>query len=203
MRAQRFISILIVITFCISVPGRAFADAVDTRAVTQVFVSDHRAPELRIRAVPNYKLPVFGFDFPGSPAAKNVNRESLDARLDSESLLTGVDFYLVSQTQDPKVPLGDVDLTVCDCGDVLVPVPGGFPKWPLVFLAGIPFLFIKGGEDVLPPIIGPTPPPSTPTLTPTPPIPEPASLFLLLTGLGAVGVRIRRSRVANRRSAKR
>jgi hypothetical protein len=199
MKAQRSISILILLAFCISVPGRVFGDTVDTRAVTQVFVSDHRAPELRIRAVPNYKLPVFGFDFPGSPAAKNINRESLG----SESLLAGIDFYSLPQTQDPKVPVGDVDVTICDCGDVLVPVPGGFPKWPLVFLAGIPFLFIKGGEDVLPPIIGPTPPPSTPSLTPTPPIPEPASLFLLLTGLGAVGVRIRRSRTANRNSSKR
>src|SRR6476620_8833268 len=36
---------------------------------------------------------------------------------------------------------GDVEGTVCDCGEILV--PGGFPKWPLLFLAGIPLFFIN------------------------------------------------------------
>jgi hypothetical protein len=191
MKSRRLISIFIVVAFCISVPGRAYADRVDTTAVTQVFVSNHRTPELRIRPVSDNRIPVFDF-------AQNGNRESIHAHLESESLLFGVGFSSLAQPQDPqKTPLGDVDVAICDCGDVLVPVAGGFPKWPLVFLAGIPFFFIKGGEDVLPPIDIPTPP-STPSLTPTPSIPEPASLILLLTGLGAVGLRLRKSRRAQR-----
>lgn len=202
MQARRLISILIIIAFGMSVPGRAYADSVDTSAVTQVFVSNNSVPDLRIRAVSDYRNPVFGFEIPVSPAAKNGNRESINAHLDSESLLAGVGFFSLAQPQDPrKVPQSDVDIVICDCGDVLVPVPGGFPKWPLVFLAGIPFLFIKGGEDVLPPIVSPTPP-APPSSTPTSTVPEPASLVLLLSGLGAVGFRIRRSRRANREATK-
>lgn len=196
MRVRRFISLLIVFAFGISVPQRAYADTFSAKNVTQVFISNQRAPELRVGAVSDYRIPVFGFDTPGAPTMETFNRGS-NGRADSQSLLSGVGFYPLAQPQDPiKIPLDDVDVTICDCGDETVLVPGGFPKWPLVFLAGIPLFFIKGGEDILPPLI-PTPP-LPPAQTPTPSIPEPMSLVLLFTGLGAVGLRYRRSRKANR-----
>lgn len=197
MRARRFISILIIFGFGMSVPQRAYADRLDATNVTQVFISNQRVPDLRIRTVLDHRIPVFGFETAAAPIAENGNRVTY-ASIDSQSLLSGVGFYSLAQSQDPqKVPLGDVDIAICDCGDVIVPVAGGFPKWPLVFLAGIPLFFINSGEDVPPPILVPTPP-APPTSTPTPPIPEPTSLVLLLTGLGAVGLRYRRSRRSNR-----
>ena len=196
MRTRRYISILIIFVFGISVPQRAYADALKTTSVTQVFISNQRAPDLRIDAISDYRIPVFSIDTPVAPAVENFKRVT-NPSIDSQSLLSGVGFYPLAQSQDPKkVPVDDVDVAICDCGDETVLVPGGFPKWPLVFLAGLPLIFIKGGEDELPPLI-PTPPSSPPTQTPTP-TPEPTSLVLLLTGLGAVGLRYRRSRKANR-----
>jgi hypothetical protein len=111
------------------------------------------------------------------------------------SLLTGVAMAAPDAQQGAVVVVaqGEVDGTVCDCGEIWV--PGGFPKWPLVFLAGIPLIFINGDED-LPPLPPSTPeePRSEPTPTPTPPpsVPEPGSLLLLGTGLAAFGAGLRR-----------
>jgi hypothetical protein len=93
------------------------------------------------------------------------------------------------QTNVETVELGEVQGTICNCGDILVP-GGGFPKWPLLALGAIPFFFIDHGCDTFP--CEETPPP-----TPTPPgVPEPATIFLLGTGLLAVGARARRSYTA-------
>jgi hypothetical protein len=83
---------------------------------------------------------------------------------------------------------GEVEGTICDCGEILI-AAAGFPKWPLVFLTAVPFIFIKNCEtcDLTP---NPTPP-SIPTPTPVP-TPEPRSLLLLGTGLLAAGLGLRR-----------
>ena len=92
--------------------------------------------------------------------------------------------------QVETVDLGDVTGTVCDCGiipDTVVP-RGGFPWWPLLGGAIVPFLF-RGGDNP------DTPDNPTPNTTPTPPppaIPETATLLLFGTGLLAVGARARR-----------
>lgn len=85
------------------------------------------------------------------------------------------------------VDLGDVTGTVCDCG--IVPptdIPkAGFPWWPLLGGAVVPFLIPRGGEEEIPP----GPPPPTP---PPPQVPEPMSLLLFGSGLLAVGAGARR-----------
>ncbi len=83
------------------------------------------------------------------------------------------------------VDLGEVQGTVCDCGPL--PPLGHFPKWPWLALGGIPFLFIDHGCQTQPCEETPPPPPSPPQL------PEPATIFLLGTGLAAVGARARRA----------
>lgn len=85
---------------------------------------------------------------------------------------------------------GEVDGTICDCGEILI-AGGGFPKWPLLFLTAVPLAFIPHCDDCEQQT-GPTPtPPSTPQPTPTP-TPEPASLLIFGTGLVAFGAAARR-----------
>jgi hypothetical protein len=78
---------------------------------------------------------------------------------------------------------GDVTGTVCDCGEIFIP-GGGFPKW--LALGGIPLIcvLIDCNPDEPPPPCCDEPPP--------PPIPEPATIFLLGSGLAALGAKARR-----------
>lgn len=89
---------------------------------------------------------------------------------------------------------GEVEGTICDCGELLI-AGGAFPKWPLLFLAAVPVVFINNCDDCDENSdSSPTPtPPSNPTPTPTPtPTPEPASLLLFGSGLLAAGAGLRR-----------
>src|SRR5882762_1817440 len=104
----------------------------------------------------------------------------------SDTLLAGVAVTADPQAGVDVVDQGDVEGTICDCGEITVP-GGGFPKWPLLFLAAIPFFFIHGCNQCETPT-----PPTTPTPPGTPEIPEPASLLLFGTGLAAFGAGLRR-----------
>jgi hypothetical protein len=107
----------------------------------------------------------------------------------SDSLLGGV---VISSDAIPVevIAEGDVEGTICDCGEITVP-GGGFPKWPLLFLAGIPLFFIHNCDDCDSPL-----PPDTPNPNPTPrsttPTPEPATLLLFGTGIATLGAGLRR-----------
>jgi hypothetical protein len=105
----------------------------------------------------------------------------------------------MSVVQDPQklgveiVEEAEVEGTICDCGEILIP-DGAFPKWPLLFLAAVPLVFINDCDDCAQtPDSTPTPTPPPPTPTPTP-TPEPATLLLFGTGLVAVGAGLRRRR---------
>ena len=84
---------------------------------------------------------------------------------------------------------GEVEGTICDCGDIMI-AGASFPKWPLLFLAAVPVVFINNCDDCdKTPNSSPTPFPPTNQTTPTP---EPASLFLLGSSLLVAGAGLRR-----------
>jgi hypothetical protein len=107
------------------------------------------------------------------------------------TLIAGSQTPTQSAAQDPNVQVieqGDVEATICDCGEILV--PGGWPKWPL--LAAVPLVCLTGicttdhkvcvGPECNPPCVD------------CGEIPEPASLLLFGSGLAALAGGVRRRR---------
>ena len=122
------------------------------------------------------------------------------------SLLSGVGVTPEGQPLGVEVAEeGEVEGSICDCGELLV-AAGGFPKWPLLFLAAVPLAFIHncyscGDNPSSPP--GANPPTNVTTPTPTPtPTPEPASLLLFGTGLLAAGAGLRRHYAKSKEQSK-
>jgi hypothetical protein len=191
-RAFRPTAAILSILLLSGVPTHAAPVAISE--VIQVLGSYQNPPELRLRTVSqNASSAVSEGDGPSAVASASQQAAAGEAvgipdttsadSISGDTLLAGVAVSADPQGGVEVVDQGDVEGTVCDCGEITVP-GGGFPKWPLLFLAAIPFFFIHGCDNCE------TPPPSTPT--PTPEIPEPASLFLFGTGLAAFGASLRR-----------
>ncbi len=172
-----------------------YAAPVAIREVIQVLGSYQNPPELRIRSVSQSAgSPVADGEGPSPIASAKQQSAAGDAieiadtttadSISGDTLLAGVAVSADPQGGVEVLDQGDVEGTICDCGEITVP-GGGFPKWPLLFLAAIPFFFIHGCDDC------DVPPPLT-TPTPEIPIPEPASLLLFGSGLAAFGASLRR-----------
>jgi len=202
MRNRVFRPIAAILSILILTGVPAQAGPVVISDVVQVLSSYQSSPSLRLRSISQNSAPVVsGVNTlvrvgTGRQSTRNGSEglsDSLVVTDSSGSLFAGLQIGSGDQQRGgvQVITQGDVEGTVCDCGEILV--PGGIPKWPLVFLAVIPFFFIHHDcENCDTPTPTPTPTPTaTPTATP-PPIPEPASLILFGTGLLAFGVGLRR-----------
>lgn len=192
-RAFRPVAAILSILLLSGVPTHAAPVAISE--VIQVLGSYQNPPELRLRSVSqntNYLVSEGDGPSPVASAAQEsaagdvveiADASTIDAS-SGDTLLSGVAMSVDPQAGIDVVDQGEVEGTICDCGEITVP-GGGFPKWPLLFLAAIPFFFIHGCDDCETPT-----PPSTPPSTPE--IPEPASLLLFGSGLAAFGAGLRR-----------
>lgn len=188
-RAFRPIAVLLSVLLLASSP--VHAGPVVISDVIQIIGSYQNPPDLRLRLAGATETS--GSTDGTSSTSKTV--DSSAAPKTSDSLLSGI----IVTPQDPVVVVAqsDVEGTICDCGDVTV-AAGGFPKWPLLFLAAVPLFFIGDDDDCddcdrVTPTPTPTPNPS-PSINPLGPVPvpEPGSLLLFGSGLAAFGVGLRR-----------
>lgn len=109
----------------------------------------------------------------------------------SESVISSVVVAAGTAVGVEDIEEGEVEGTICDCGEIYI-AGAAFPKWPLLFLAAVPVVFINDCCDETDSTPTPTPP-STPTPNSTPtPTPEPASLLMFGTGLLVAGTGLRR-----------
>lgn len=200
MMSRAFRSIAAVLSILLLSGAPTHAAPVAISEVIQVLGSYQNPPELRLRDVSQNTSSFVDEGSGPSPVASAAQQSAAGGLAEipdattpdvatsnsADTLLAGVAVSADPQAGVDVVDQGDVEGTICDCGEITVP-GGGFPKWPLLFLAAIPFFFIHGCDDCETPT-----PPTTPTPPGTPEIPEPASLLLLGTGLAAFGAGLRR-----------
>ncbi len=196
MMSRAFRSAVAILSILLLSGVPTYAAPVAIREVIQVLGSHQNPPELRLRTVSQSAIGLVAEGDGPSPIASSAQEDAAGEAIEitdtvtvdtgDSTLLSGVAMSVDPQGGVDVIDQGEVEGTICDCGEITIP-GGGFPKWPLLFLAAIPFFFLGDCDDC-------DTPPGTPPGTPpsSPPIPEPASLLLFGSGLAAFGAGLRR-----------
>src|ERR1044072_5921540 len=184
-RTGRVLPAMLVVLLSTAVP--ALAEPVKFNQVVQTLTSTRGVIDLRLNTLAQDPKK------DGESVAKAKDPKQTDGKTEpaiSSVVVTGDGKTIGIE----EIGDGEVEGTICDCGEIFI-AGASFPKWPFLFLAAVPLVFIDRDSDSQP---TPTPPPdSSPTPTPAPtttptPTPEPASLLLFGTGLLAAGAGLRR-----------
>jgi PEP-CTERM motif len=126
-----------------------------------------------------------------SSKGKSSSTESTGASSGPSSLISTTPGLQEGQQGNVEViEEGDVTGTVCDCGEIFIP-GGGIPKW--LALGAIPLVCVL--VDCTPDECEAPPCKTIPVCTENcnpPQIPEPATIFLLGSGLAALGAKARK-----------
>lgn len=166
----------------------ALAEPVKFNQVVQTVTSTQGVLDLRLNTLA--QDPAKGNGPQGEPVAKTQGPAPNGGK--TESIISGVIVTADGKTIGVEdIEDGEVEGTICDCGELMI-AGASFKKWPFLFLAAVPLVFINGCDDcdeITTSSPTPTPPSTTPTPTPTP---EPASLLMLGTGLLVAGAGLRR-----------
>jgi len=182
-RTSRVLPATLVVLLFTAVP--ALAEPVKFNQVVQTLTSTQGVLDLRLNTLaqdPKTDGPK------GESVAKTQGPKQTDGK--TESAISSVVVTSAGTTIGvEEIEDGEVEGTICDCGEIFI-AGAAFPKWPFLFLAAVPIVFIDRNSDEQP---TPTPPPGS-SPTPTPPgnvteTPEPASLLLFGTGLLVAGDR--------------
>ena len=187
-RSGRLLPATLIILLLTAMP--ALAEPVTVNQVVQTLTSSQGTLDLRLNTL--VQDPAKGTQ-PNGPRGESVAKSDGPAPGKTESLISGVVVAAEGSSIGVEdIDEGEVEGTICDCGEIFI-AGGAFPKWPLLFLAAVPVVFIHDCKDCdenhdSTPTPTPTPNPS-PTPTPTP---EPASLLLFGSGLLAAGAGLRR-----------
>jgi hypothetical protein len=179
------ISRILPATFCILIltAAPALAEPVKINQVVQTLASSHGVLDLRLNTLAQ--------DPAKGPQGESVAKRQGPNSGKPESIISGVIVTAEGKTIGIEdIEDAEVEGTICDCGELMI-AGASFPKWPFLFLAAVPIVFINGCDDCDEITSSPTPTPPL-TQTPTTPTPEPASLLIFGTGLLAAGAGLRR-----------
>ncbi len=191
-RGRRFCAVLSVF---ILTAAPALAEPVRINQVVQSLTSSQGTLELKVNTLVAQDPATKSSNQQTGPRKETTSLEPGQGEAKTDSLLSGVTVASEGQRLGSEVfEDGEVEGSICDCGYLPSIVGGAFPKWPFLFLAAVPLVFIHDCETCdNTPSSNPTPTPPSSITTPTPtPTPEPASLLLFGTGLLAAGAGLRR-----------
>ena len=187
-RSGRILPATLIILLLTAMP--ALAEPVTVNQVVQTLTSSQGTIDVRLNTL--VQDPAKGTQ-PNGPRGESVAKSEGPAPGKTESLISGVVVAAEGSSLGVEdIDEGEVEGTICDCGEIFI-AGGAFPKWPLLFLAAVPVVFIHDCKDCDENHDSTPTPTPTPNSSPTPtPTPEPASLLLFGSGLLAAGAGLRR-----------